>query len=105
MNDKVFNDILAYISCETRPSFRVYIPDKILYKNVAKKFILQKFLAKWLDNPLDDPINIIDNMLLNYYMWESTARENNNNELIELYGVYVKTLIKLKSYIIKEEKR
>ena len=41
-------------------------------------------------------------MLLKYSIWEMNAREYNNKDLIELYDIYVKTLLGVKNYIKKE---
>lgn len=81
-----------------------YIPDKILRKKVAQSFIIDKFLCRWIDRNQDDPIDIIDSMLLKYSMWESNARAYNNKDLIEIYDIYTKTLTGVKNFILKEMK-
>lgn len=102
MDQALFNKVFNYICKEKDLSSRCYISDKILYRKVAKGFILDKFLNKWLDDPLADPIDIIDDMTLKYYMWENAAATNNNTELIKTYEIYIKILLNLKTFIVKE---
>lgn len=81
-----------------------YIPDKILRKKIERSFIVDKFLRNWIDRNQDDPIDIIDSMLLKYSIWESNARAYNNKDLIEIYDIYTKTLTGVKNFILKEMK-
>lgn len=104
MDDRLFEKTLGYINYEKYYIPRGYLSEKILYRKVAQKFILDKFLNKWMDNSLDDPVDIIDDMLLKYYGWINDATIDNNLNLLKTYDIYVKTLNELKNYIIKEKR-
>jgi len=103
MNEVLFEKVLTYITYEKSIPTSIYIPDKIFYKMICRKFILNKFLEKWMVDISNDPIDIIDSMLMNYYYWEDCAIKD-NNEIIDLYDIYIRNLLKLKKYIIKENK-
>ena len=78
------------------------LSDKILYKKITEKFIINKFLETWIQRNQDDPIDILDDMLLKYSVWERSAIDKNNSELIKIYNTYTKTLIGIKNFILKE---
>lgn len=104
MNEVLFENILAYITYEKNiPS--IYVPDRLLYIKTSRKFILDKFLNKWTDDISQDPIDIIDSMLMRYYSWEDESIRNNNKDLFDLYDIYIKALLKLKKYINKENSK
>lgn len=81
-----------------------YIPDKILHKKVAQTFIIDKFLYYWIDRSRDDPIDILDELILKYSVWECQAKLYNNKDLINIYNIYTKTLSSVKNFILKEIK-
>lgn len=104
MDFELWKKVLWYTNCK-----KYYIPkgplsDKILFKKVSEKFIINKFIEKWSNKINDDPIEIIDAMILNYSIWEQGAIEKNNDELIKIYDTYIKTLFGIKNFIIKETK-
>ena len=105
MDFELWSKVLEYASnvkyCMSKNG---YIPDKILRKKVAQSFIIDKFLYQWMDRNQDDPIDIIDSMILKYSMWESNARAYNNTDLIEIYDIYTKTVSGVKNFILKEMK-
>lgn len=105
MNFELYSRVLWYTSnvkyCIPKNG---YIPDKILRKKVLQSFIINKFLYIWMDRIQDDPIDIIDSMILKYSMWENNARAYNNKDLMEIYDVYTKTLTGVKNFILKEMK-
>lgn len=109
MNFDLWYKVLKY-SCELKypmPSRFVPVPDRILFKRVCERFIINKFLEKWLDNPEADAEDILDGMLLFYSMYQNYARERNEKELVNLYDIYIKTLIGIKNQIkdFNKEKR
>ena len=105
MNYELWEKVFTYSNSIKYPlSNNVYMPDKILKKRVMQIFIVNKFLCEWIDHNQDDPIDILDDMILTYYIWENNAIENNNQDLIRIYNIYTKTLISIKNFIKKEIK-
>ena len=103
MNSSLFEKVLYYVNnIKYKLPIKSYISNKILRKRIAEKFVINKFLMKWMDQIKDDPIDILDDMLTMYYLWETNAIANNNKELLELYSIYIKALLDIKNYIIKE---
>ena len=102
MNTDLWEKVLGYASNKKYFESKGLILDKLLRKKVAEKFIINKFLEAWIVRNQDDPLDILEDMLLKYSLWEMNAREYNNKDLIELYDVYVKTLLGVKNYIKKE---
>lgn len=105
MNFELWEKVFYYTTTIKYPlQNNKYISDKILKKRVMQTFIVNKFLNRWIDHNQDDPIDILDDMLLTYYIWKNNAIENNNQDLIMIYDIYIKTLISIKNFIEKETK-
>ena len=90
-------------------NIKYYVPqkallsDKILFKKVSEKFIVNKFLETWLNYDHKDPSDILYDMILKYSIWRCNALNNNNDKLFNIYESYVKTLTGLKNFIEKEK--
>lgn len=105
MNFDLWEKVFKYTTTIKYPLHdNKYMSDKILKKRVMQTFIVNKFLCRWIDHNQDDPIDILDDMLMTYYMWEDNAINKNNQDLIKIYDVYTKTLIGIKNFIEKEMK-
>jgi len=105
MNYELWKKVFTYTNNIKYPlNNNVYMSDKVLKKRVMQNFVVNKFLCRWIDHNQDDPIDILDDMLLNYYMWGNDAIEKNNQDLIRIYDIYTKTLISIKKFIEKEMK-
>lgn len=102
MNIDLWERVLWYASYKKYYIPEIPLSDKILYKKVAEKFIINKFLETWIQHNQDDPIDILDGMLIKYSIWERSAIEKNDNELIKVYDIYTKTLTGIKNFILKE---
>lgn len=101
MNFILWEKVFAYTSeIKYHIPEKGYLPDKVLRKKVTESFICNKFLTDWINHSTDDPIDILDRMLLNYSLWEEEAIIHNNKELIEIYNIYIKTLNNIRKYII-----
>lgn len=102
-NDRLWYCILNYTTgLKNNIDNALYISDKMLKKKVAEVFIINKFLERWSNDILEDPLTIIDDLIINYSMWENNAVYNNNKDLLDIYTIYIKTLNSIKNYIIKE---
>ena len=99
--DKVLNYV-CYVKCKCLSNS--FISDKVLYKKMTENFIINKFLHKWMDDRETDPMDIIDDMLLKYWLLYSYARQYNDQPLQDLYITYIKALENIRDYIRKEQK-
>lgn len=102
MNFDLWEQVLHYTTNKKFSIPKTYIPNKVLKRKVTEKFVMNKFLETWIGRSEDNPIDILDDMLLKYYIWEENAKETNNQHLLDIYDIYIKTLIGVKNYILKE---
>ncbi len=80
-------------------------PNDEMSKEVFKKKsfeygIAEKFITTWLDAPTKDPIDILDNMIMEYAF--KLKKVEKNKELLVIYNSYIKILTNIKNYILKE---
>lgn len=102
MNFDLWEKVLWYTNCKKYYIPKTILSDKLLYKKVVEKFVINKFLETWIQQNQKDPVDILDEMILKYSIWEESAINRNNNELVKIYSTYIKTLTGLKKFILKE---
>lgn len=103
MNSELWNKILVYSSrIEESIYAKIYMPKKVIQKKSMQVFILNIFLEKWSNNPCEDPVDILDGMLLYYINLENNVKSKKIQLLTEMYSVYIKTLTNVRKIIIKE---
>lgn len=79
----------------------IYTKNDIFIKSI-KQHVSEIFLDKWINYPDQDPIDILDNMILLYFLYEKNAELNNQIKLLIVYSTYIRTLIFIKNLIKKE---
>lgn len=102
MNMDLFEKVLGYANAKKYYAPRGLLLERMLRKKVAEKFIINKFLETWIVRNQDDPMDILDDLILKYSLWEINAKQYDNKQLLDLYSIYIKTLIGVKNYIKKE---
>ena len=79
----------------------VYTKHDILMISI-RQGISQIFLNKWVSSPDSDPLDILENMILLYFLYQKNAGQTNRLKLYAFYTEYIRTLISIKNLIKKE---
>lgn len=95
---ELWDKTYKYISSNKFANFNIFVSKKILFENSLKKYIAYSFLSKWYDNLNTSPIDILDNMLMNYYI----SNKNLGESAKKVFDIYIKGLLIIKNFIEKE---
>lgn len=106
MDFDLWEKVLWYTNCQKYNLVnKSFISDKVFKTKCAEKYVINKFLYAWIDRPDADPFDILDNLIFTYCLWKTDAINYEKNEsLVDLYNIYIKTLINIKNYMKKELK-
>ena len=102
MNLELFTKIQRILSEKYKLLDNVIYNKDELFLLSIRQTICEIFLNKWLDSPESDPIDILDNMIVIYYIYLNSAKEFGKLKLLVVYSTYIRTLTFIKNLIKKE---
>ena len=102
MNLELFTKIQRILSEKYKLLNNVIYNKDELFLLSIRQTICEIFLNKWLDSPESDPIDILDNMIVIYYIYLNSAKEFGKLILLVVYSTYIRTLTFIKNLIKKE---
>lgn len=102
MNLELFTKIQRILSEKYKLLDNVIYNKNELFLLSIRQIICEIFLNKWLDSPESDPIDILDNMIVIYYMYLNSAKEFGKLKLLVVYSTNIRTLTFIKNLIKKE---
>lgn len=102
MNLELFTKIQRILSEKYKLLDNVIYNKNELFLLSIRQTICEIFLNKWLDSPESDPIDILDNMIVIYYMYLNSAKEFGKLKLLVVYSTNIRTLTFIKNLIKKE---
>ena len=102
MNLELFTKIQRILSEKYKLLDNVIYNKDELFLLSIRQTICEIFLNKWLDSPESDPIDILDNMIVIYYIYLNSAKEFGKLKLLVVYYTYIRTLTFIKNLIKKE---
>ena len=102
MNLELFTKIQRILSEKYKLLDNVIYNKDELFLLSIRQTICEIFLNKWLDSPESDPIDILDNMIVIYYMYLNSAKEFGKLKLLVVYSTNIRTLTFIKNLIKKE---